>query len=172
MQFELLKEAGSHIHTDGKTYKAGDVIESNVNLENMFRGKFKKVYEAPKIKSKVKQPDIPKKKPIISTPTKGKGEGKKAKATPPANEPPPEPEVSKPITEHKYSEYGADVSAEFPLAERVELVICEQAHWYTVIDPEDNEVMNKTKLRKDAVNDFLEQYVDPPVDPDEKDDEE
>ena len=169
MQFELLKHAGDHIQ-DGKTYVAGDIVESDENLENKFRGKFKRVYEAPTIK-KVIQPTIAKKKPDISTPAKGKGEGK-VKSTQPT-EPSPEPAVKvEAILEHKYSEYGADVSAEFPLAEKVEMIVCEKAHWFTVIDPEDDEVMNDTKLRKKDVNDFLEQYVDPPVDDEEADEEE
>jgi len=157
MQFKLKKGVGVHTHTDGKTYEAEEIIESDVNLENAFRGKFEKVYEPPEIKKKIPQPTIAKKKPIISTPAKGKGEDKVA----PHTKSSPKPAVTEPKTEHKYSEYGKDISAEFPLAEVVQLVVCERAHWCTVIDPEDDEVMNPTKLRKKDVPKFLEQYKDP-----------
>jgi len=77
------------------------------------------------------------------------------------NIPPPidkgedEKTVSSPL-----SDYGEDVTTEFPTAEQIEVKVFEKSNWFTVIDEVDNSVLNEKKLRRKEVEPFLIQYLE------------
>ncbi len=57
MKFKLKKKVGTHIERD-KTYKPGDVVESEHNLMEMFSGKFEKVFEeSPRVEAEIPMSD-------------------------------------------------------------------------------------------------------------------
>lgn len=147
MLFRLKKGCGQHVG-NGKLYKPGDVIETSRDLPTIFHGKdasgrnrpgkFEKVYEdlkdtGAKDTSRIRKPNIP---PGVS----------------------PKQETKKVVDEE--SVHGKDVTSEFPTAEKVGVKVFEKSRWFTVVDTQDNSVLNEKKLRKKDVEPFLEQYLD------------
>ena len=141
-RFKLKSGCGNHIERDkeGKsvTYKSGDVVPSDRDLVNLFSGKFEVVLEqfSEGGVAVATAPDIP-----------GPARRRKKKKTSRRNEEPEE------------GEYGVDVTKEFSTASEVGLQVFEKSKWFTVIDPEDDEVLNEKKLRKDKVEAFLASYL-------------
>ena len=133
------------------TYKAGDKVPSDEDLVAKYPNKFELVsgQSSEGGVAVATAPDIP-------VPRKVKGKGKSSKSQSPD-------EMS------KESEHGVDVTEDFPTAAKVELKVFEKSKWFTVIDPDNGEVLSEKKLRKDKVEDFLADYLQ---DDDEDDDEE
>lgn len=149
LKFLLKPKCGDHVEPDanGKPvkYVAGDVVPSKIDLVRTFPEKFELVEGQEVSKGeKLNTPSIPLPNEVKREITNVESET-------------PEPIESETPSE---SEYGQDVSDEFPTASEVNLKVFEKSKWYTVIDPEeDNEVLNEKKLRKNAVEDFLAQYL-------------
>jgi len=79
------------------------------------------------------------------------------------------PNIPPPVD--KKSEYGKDVTSEFPTAETVEVMVFEDSKWYTIVDKADDSVLNEKKLRRKNVEPFLKQYLDEGADDEEDTDE-
>ena len=47
MRFMLEHDAGIHLGKDGKVFKAGEIVESDVDLAAKFRNKFQRLPDAP-----------------------------------------------------------------------------------------------------------------------------
>jgi len=156
-RFRLKPRCGNHIERDKKgkpvTYKSGDIVESDRDLVTAFPGKFEVVPGQFSEDGVVTAPNIPepskKEKKITISPKKA---------------------ISK-KTEIPESEYGVDVTKEFPTASEVELKVFEKSKWLTVVDPDNNEVLNDKKLRRDKVEGFLADYLRDEEDEDEDEDE-
>lgn len=144
MTFRLKKGAGNHADDD-KLYKAGDIIKSEKDLDKMFQNKFERIYSNEQLidPAVVLTPDIPK-SPITDA---DKDDGGVVK------EPPPDSD-SAPVD----NDLGNDVTEAFPTATTLKLKVFENAHWYSVVDMVDNQVLNTKKLRKKEVAPFLLQY--------------
>ncbi len=56
-----------------------------------------------------------------------------------------------------HSEFGEDITSEFPLAEEKEVKVYIKKYWCQIIDETEDgeEVLNNSKLRKKNVNDYL-----------------
>ncbi len=145
MLFRL--KGGNHVEDD-VTYKSGDIIDSPRDLVAMFRGKFERAFdkelEAKSTKG-TKDKTVPS-KPAIPPVSEADGKADKTK-----------PEASPIIKE---GEYGRDVTAEFPTAEELDVMVFEKSKWYTVVDNEDNKVLNEKKLRAKEVQPFLDSYLE------------
>jgi len=146
MLFRLKEHCGQHVE-DGKVYKSGDVIETERDLPTIFHGKdakgrnrdgkFERVHEdlkdtGKKDTSRVQRPNIP-----------------------PGVSPKQETKVA-----DEESVHGKDVTSEFPTAEKVDVKVFEKSRWFTVVDMQDNSVLNEKKLRRKEVEPFLGQYLD------------
>jgi len=79
-----------------------------------------------------------------------------------------DPIVKKTPVENKH---GVDVSEEFPTAAKVDLQVFEKSKWFVVVDPENDEVLNEKKLRKDKVEPFLAEYLQEDEDEEDEEDE-
>ena len=151
MLFRLKERCGPHF-MNGVTYKSGDTVETSLDLVAMFPSKFERNYEAEKRaeaktgkKTKKSKPDIP----------EGTGKGKEDDNK----------DDDDNVTAE--SEYGEDITAEYPTAEKVQVKVYVKDNWCTVVDDADGEVLNEKKLRKKEVEEFIGQYLD---DDDDKDD--
>ena len=71
------------------------------------------------------------------------------------------------------SEHGVDVTSDFPIVSKLdmELKVFEKSKWFTVVDPENDEVLNEKKLRKGKVEGFLKDYLQDDEDGDEDEEE-
>jgi len=134
MLFKLKKRCGDH-YQNGKRYRAGDIVESSLDLCVRFPAKFERDFAAEQKANTapaVSKPNIP--------PPVDKG-GDKNKPSPLS------------------TKYGEDVTSKFPTAEEVEVLVFEKSKWYTVVDKADGEVLNEKKLRRKDVEPFLGQYL-------------
>jgi len=158
--FRLKKKCGNHIGPPDKkgnriTYKAGSVVPSDEDLIAKHPSKFELVpgqfSEDGVAIATAKAPDIP-------APIKSVVKKKEIPETPAPDE----------------NEHGIDVTKEFPNASIVELKVFEKSKWFTVIDPDNGEVLNDKKLRRNKVESFLAGYLpDEEIEePEEPDDEE
>ena len=119
-------------------YKPGDTVESDVDLTKVFKNKFEEVVSA----------DRPTAVLNIPLPHKDDEGGGAEEASPP-----------------RPGDYGKEVTKDFPLADELGLRVYEKYGWFTVVDPGDGTVLNEKRLRKDAVEKFLREYL-----PEETDD--
>ena len=150
---------GAHVEVDKQgnqhTIKPGETFESHRDLIAKFckgnpkRCKFTKVHPDDVV-APDKSPNIP--SPAAAVIDTGGGDNT---ASPPIIHP----------------EFGEDITFEFPLAEEKEVKVYAKKHWCQIIDePEDGEeVLNKSKLRKKNVNEFLEDLEE--VEDEEEDEE-
>ena len=133
------------------TYKAGSRIVSDEDLVAKWPNKFSLVSvsdEAPLPTA----PDIP-----VLDKKKEKQSKQKQK------------DMEEPLVETSAtSEYGVDVTKDFPTAAEVNLQVFEKSKWFTVVDPDNGEVLNEKKLRRNKVENFLADYL--PEDTDEEED--
>ena len=155
------------------TYKALDRIQSDEDLETKWPGRFTLISASDEIPVS-KAPKIP----------GGKKDKKDKKTT-------PEVEYNRDGTIYKdmedpiisdnvgtgfetpvENEHGVDVSKDFPTAAKVELQVFEKSKWFTVVDPDNGEVLNDKKLRKSKVEDFLADYLDENEDAEDEDEDE
>jgi len=145
MRFKLI--GGNH-QQDGKTYKTGDIVESKHDLAKAFKGQFERIYEQESAKSAQSSPPLSEgrgKNGSTSSPPSPNGEGGAGAGG----------DGSKP------SEFGDDVTEQFPDAVKAELkVYATKGGWFTVVDPDGNKALSEKKLRQDAVPEFLKQYVE------------
>ena len=138
------------------TYKSGDRVSSDEDLVTKWPGKFGLVgaYDEGPVSD---APEIP-------TPSDKKAKkdakGKVTKTKTSKIEPPAE------------GKHGIDVTKDFPTAATVELQVFEKSKWFTVIDPDNGEVLNEKKLRGKHVEDFLKDYLPDNEDTNDEDDDE
>jgi len=157
MKYRL--KGGSHVQNN-KIYHKGDIIDTSFDLCQLFRGKFEKVYEEV-TDTGVEIPNL-RARPNISPPPLA-DEGKEAATSEPSSD---TGDVS------DESQYGKDVTKDFPVAEELDVQVFEKSKWYTVIDTDDNKVLNEKKLRKKEVKTFLDELSeDDAEDDDDLDDE-
>lgn len=163
-RFKLKARCGNHIERDEKgeliTYKSGDTVSSDRDLVTMFPDKFELV-------SGQGSEDIPT-APEIPSPSKGKKGKKKGKKKDAVSE------TQSPEPGEKLSEHGIDVTANFPIVSElsIELKVFEKSKWFTVVDPENDEVLNEKKLRRDKVEGFLKDYLHDDDEDEDKDEDE
>lgn len=153
--FLLKPKCGNHIGPPDKegnrtTYKSGDRVSSDDDLVARYPSKFELAPGQSQEGRVATAPDIP-------TPSKSTIKSKSKKS-----------EISN-IPEPEKSEYGIDVTEEFPTASKVELKVFEKSRWFTVVDPDNNEVLNDKKLRRDKVEGFLVGYLPEEEEPDDDD---
>jgi len=151
--FKFVLKSGGHVDLAGKEYKKGDTITTPINLAEKFRNKFRLVSE-----DAVK----PEKEPKIVSPEdvhSVEQESEDTTSTPASAIRNVKPTITKDDLDEE-SEYGEDVTDEFPIAKDVELQVFVKKAWYTVVDPENGNVESDPKLRKKAVNPFLEEYLE------------
>lgn len=118
---------GSHIQ-DGRTYKRGDVVESDVPLDRMFPQKFERFV------SSANEPQTP------------EPEDQSPKGT--------EDDVS---DVSPGGTLGKNVTEEFPEAVGAGLLVFKRGAWFYVADPADpDEAIHEKGLRKSAVGSFIE----------------
>ena len=165
--FRLKLRSGNHVERYKKgelvTYKAGSVVSSDRDLVALFPDKFElisgrdlgKVATTPNIPklSKKKKSDLEDKDVIRNK----DGTVYKDMEDPGFG-----------VKTSEESKYGIDVTEGFPTALKVGLNVFEKSRWFTVVDPENDEVLNEKKLRKDKVEGFLKDYLH---DEEEKEDE-
>ena len=163
--FRLKKKSGNHIGPpDAKgnriTYKSGDRVISDEDLVAKHPNKFELISASDEM-------PVPT-SPNIPAPSKKKLIGKKeSKSTKHKDmEEPIIPEAS------EKSEHGVDVTKEFPTAIEAELLVFEKSKWFTVVDPDDDEVLNEKKLRRDKVEAFVADYLQDDDDEDNEDNDE
>jgi len=132
---------GTH-YRDGKVYKKGDTMESPIDQVAIYgKERFERDFEAEQKAGIVvidSKPNIP---PPVGVGVDKDGDDAE-------------------ITSPSLSEYGKDVTSEFPTAEEMSVTVFEKSKWFTVVDADDNEVLNEKKLRRKDVEPFLEQYLD------------
>ncbi len=134
MFFRLKEKCGEH-NQNGKTYKPGDVVETEIDLTIHFGHKFELIEDTKSTSSKITKPNI-------DTPQDEDDKDKEDKSS------------SSSLNKH-----GKDVTDQFSDAEDIGVLVFEKVKtngkWYTVVDPDDNSVLTKKNLRKGKVNDFL-----------------
>ena len=147
------------------THKALDRIQSDEDLETKWPGRFTLISASDELPAS-KAPKIP--------------DGKKVKKDKKTTL---EVEYNKDGTVYKdmedpikkipvENEHGVDVSKDFPTAAKVDLQVFEKSKWFTVVDPDNGEVLNDKKLRKSKVEDFLADYLDDNEDAEDEDEDE
>lgn len=152
---------GNHVEVDAKgkphTIKPGETFESHRDLIAKFcKGKSGEGCKFEKVHSD--EMPIPDESPNIPSPAGAIADtdGVDSDTTPSTIHP----------------EFGEDITSEFPLAEEKEVKVYIKKHWCQIIDKteDEEEVLNDSKLRKKAVNEFLKDLEE--VDEDEEDEEE
>lgn len=167
MLFRLKKKCGDHAQ-DGKIYKSGDIVETDIDLCALFRNKFERAYEQ-ELKDTGKE-DTTAKKPNIPSPL-GKDDEVVEEIISdslPKDEVETEEAVSDFLLEddepdknaEDETEHGKDVTSEFPTAVKLRLKVFEKSKWYVVVDVSDGSVLNVKKLREKEVQSFIEQYLE------------
>ncbi len=161
--FLLKKKCGNFIGPPDEegnrtTYKSGDKVPSDEDLVTKWPGKFELV-------GRYKEEDTP---DAPDFPSKSEKKSKSKKAT--KKEDIKTKSSKSPQKIPVVSKYGVDVTEDFPTAAKVKLQVFEKLKWFTVIDPDNGEVLNEKKLRKRNVESFLEEYV-PDEDEDAEEDE-
>lgn len=148
MKFRLLPKVGDHASPGpgGTTriYHAGDVVESDINLKEMFPGKFEEwVEEIPSLK-----------------PTKEQKEAVQKAAEKGAEEIASKPE-SKPETKTEPRSLGRDVTSRFPLAEEQDCLVFADGGAFNVVEKDDpTMVLNDKPLKRKDVEPFIRQFLE------------
>lgn len=146
--YQLLK--GRHLH-GGKTYDATDpaanIVESEKDLEAFAPGKFRRLPDSVgRQAGGFTEEDQPEENLRKSPPKKSpKVQAGKAQA---------EQDESGEVE----SELGFDVTEQFDLAEGSDLRVLQKGSWYYVVSADDpNSALNEKALKKDDVQDFLDE---------------
>ncbi len=152
MKYQLKEkdQAGNKIgpHRIGnKKYHAGDILQSDMPLDKLFRGKFERVADA---NARVSQPEIVK-LPKLSMRNNAAAEavvdasGVDAESVHPTTL----PVVENPIKEegNVKSQHGADVTEDFPNAELTGMKVFHDVgkDVFKVVDPGSDEVLKRAK---------------------------
>ncbi len=159
--YRLKEKCGNHIGPpdakgNRKTYTAGDKVTSDDDLVEKWSNKF--VLVSPdEYKGAVKAPKIP-------NPKRKKSKDKDVEYNKDGSvykdmEDPVNVNKESKTSVPEESEHGIDVTADFPTALKVNLIVFEKLKWYTVVDPDNNEVLNEKKLRQSKVEPFLAEYL-------------
>jgi hypothetical protein len=126
-KYELL--TGKHVHSDGKKYVPGDFVHSGLELDKLFKNKFRRVGGAAvRETSPVAQANVP------PTP----------RSTPKADEAPTEPLFTA-------DPRGIDVSTDYPDAAACGLKVFRRGGWFHVFDGDDTTPKNENALRREDV---------------------
>jgi len=160
MKFRLKKRVGSHIQ-NGKRYKSGDVVESEIDLCKIFVGKFERAHEEEledtgKMDTSIRKPQIP--LPNSVPPPEDKG-GDNTLSKPLSSMASVPDEAIEEEEEVEESEHGKDITDEYPTAKEIAVKVYEKASWCVVVDNDDGEVLTVKKLRRKDVEDFLNEYA-------------
>jgi hypothetical protein len=188
MKFKLRKEkgrvAGRHIEKDPETgkdvyYKPGDIIDSERELDKIFRGKFEKVPTAedftqtePNIIDKRFKNDEEEKEALQARLNELNADDDNDEDDTPAEDDndggsndSKDDDDDNDDGKDDDNEYGKDVSDEFPTAAKVDLkVFTKNNTWFNIIDPDAEDGTdpkeNEKGLHRKDVQEFLEQYID------------
>jgi hypothetical protein len=153
----IFKVKGGTHEQNGKSYKKGDFVDTELPLTEMFRGKFERQFDQETLKDTGVVSKIS--KPNITPPPLG---GSKAVT---AELPSKEKEAVLDIKDETFVEeypeslYGTDVTDKYPTAEEVHVKVFEKSKWCVIVDPIDERVLNDKKLRGKDVEDFLEDLL-------------
>lgn len=144
--YQLLK--GRHLH-GGKTYDATDptanIVESEMDLEAFAPGKFRRLPDLVGRQAGGFTEDQPEENLGKSPPKKSKAQTSKA-------------QVEQDESGEVESELGSDVTEQFDLAEGSDLRVLQKGSWYYVVSADDpNSPLNEKALKKDDVQDFLDE---------------
>lgn len=141
MRFRLKDGAGNH-NEDGRTYKAGEVVESISNLAELFPFKF----EVVPVRS-VERTTLKTEKSSVER--DGDEEDAKIKTVKSADS-------LDSLTSIK-SKLGTNVTKEFPKAEVANLIVLKRAFRYRVADPGNPDVALTDPLKQGEMHYWLEQ---------------
>ena len=130
MRFELL---GKHKH-GGKVYERGDIITTELDLDILFKNKFKKL-EGGKKKRKLK----------LKTPPAEASKQKKGKKA----------EASKEQAGVK----GVDKTHLFPLAVKENLQVIARGNWYHIYEDIAGSPLHPKGMKKEAVEPFIQTWL-------------
>lgn len=158
MKFRIKKKCGNHVHTDGKTYGPGDVIESPDDLTLRFKGKFEKVYTEQEEAEASAKPPIPEPDEEVDGALDEIDDDDLDEDDDEEDEE-DDDEENDDEDDEEASEHGDDVTDEFPIARKVNVKIYKKISWYTIVDANDGEVLNEKKLRKAAVKPFIKKNL-------------
>jgi len=160
VKFQLTKEdkqgnkTGLH-RVGNQRYRAGDVLETDLPLDKLFRNKFERVSEAtpvsePEIVRTIRVAGVPAEAPAIPKPESVKQDDA-IETT----------EASRPKKSDK-SPHGKDVTDEFPEAELLKLAVYhdKKSTKYTVVDVEEGDVVVKVSKSKVNISKFLARQMD------------
>lgn len=145
MFFRLNKRAGEH-EQNGRTYKPGDIIETEMDLCAKFAGKFTLLHDDEYEDSGITEPSI-------DTPSEEDGDSSKKKKSKPSS------------GVKRTKKKDVDATEDFPAADDIGVKVFKKSKsngdWYNVIDPDnDNEILNQKLLRKDKVSEFIESITE------------
>jgi hypothetical protein len=158
VKFKLTEQDGqgnkTGVHRIGaERYHAGDIIESDIPLDDLFRNKFERVPdntpaskpEMVNVVGKVVQPPIPEPKKETDA-EEGAGKSKNNPA---------------PSEDSKESPHGEDVTSDFPNAKVLHLTVyySEDKDKYTVVDNEDDGFVVKRTKSVTNLNKFLKKQI-------------
>ena len=144
--YRMLPRVGKHVELDGKEYGPGDTIETDRDLKKLMPEKFELVHE-------IYAPDVSVlEKPVIPGPDTSEVDDDLIPSDSTSEVENSEPEVS---------EHGTDVTDQFEDAKTAELKVYKKGPWYSIVDPDNDQVLSEKKLRQNKVAEFLAQYVEP-----------
>ena len=160
----LFKLVGGGHDQDGKRYKRGDIIETEIDLFAKFGKKFQLMHDdsLTDTGTKLLEPEITKPKTTESDDDRMTSDG---------------PVVSDSdvtddgdIDEETTSVHGENVTDDFEDASDADVsVFVDNKKWYTIVEDETSKVLNPKKLRKKNVAPFIDTLFE---DDDDDDDEE
>ena len=145
---------GKHVEDNGKEYQKGDVIKTTHDLVKLFPNKFELISEDPSVD--VGSPDIP-------LPKKNKGKGKIAKdgedvdSSSSPSKKKSEKKTKKIRTPKSPSPHGKRVNKRFSGAREIGVQVFVKDNWYVVTDKSDGELLTDKKLRKNQVQELLDE---------------
>jgi hypothetical protein len=146
MLFKLLPKVGNHTEGD-KVYTSGDVVESDLELDKVFQGKFERV--------KGFTASTPDTQAAVQAAAE---EGAKDVAAPPA--PPPNQEVSDSKPPKVESPLGRDVTKRFPEAQEQDYLVFSDGGKFHVAEADDPAfAINDKPLHKKEVIPFVEKLL-------------
>ena len=147
-------KGGQHNHSDGKTYKKGDLVESEADLTKIFTNKFEKVYETEEEASPgvsfpaVKVAQAKSKVTVVDLPVDSKEEEEKELE-----------EVEEKI-EEKPEKRGKEVTKNFSEAVEQDLKVFKKGRQYFVYDMDPAVPLNEKGLNKGQVKKFITDYLE------------
>ena len=150
-------KGGNHNHSDGKTYKNGDIIDTDVDLAKKFPHKFEPIHDELEASEGTPFPSIsitrPKSKvTVVDMPTEEE-----------TKEDTPVADVEAETGEKKAGEKvdrGKDVTKKFPSAVENELKVFEKGRKFFIYDLDPNAPLNEKGLTKAKAVKFIQEYLE------------